>query len=478
MLNRLPVSILAVIACFSGCFTHPSCDRFAELILGSVLTCGRHTVSRLLCPLTSLKGHFSNYHRFFSRNRYDLWELVEVLCDLVIALLPCNCPIMLAIDDTLVRRSGSHVWSKGVYRDAVRSSHQHTQKGFGHRWLVLTILVKMPLTSRYWALPVMAMLYNSSKVDKKHKRHHVAKTQLIQKMLIRLTQRFADRQFIVLGDGGIATHELAVWCWKHKEQLTLVGRLRGDANLYNTAARKSKSGRIPLKGRKLPKPQTLIESGQRREKAVINGKERTFIHDSGLWYNARTKDRRTVSIRWVGVVEDSTPRPARRKKGDPETKSPKAVKHHYFFITDPAADPKRIIELYEHRWSIEVTFAEARQWLGLETTREWCEKSVQRMVPMQLGLFSLVSVMWVKLLEASKDKRSNNEDPDKLQGDPGQLHGTPCYGKTQASFADALFAVRRACWPSQLSHHLKRRCESSKTRSAFQYLMEHLATAA
>ena len=45
------------------------------------------------------------------------------------------------------------------------------------------------------------------------------------------------------------------------------------------------------------------------------------------------------------------------------------------------------------RWQLEVTFAEARHHLGVETQRQWSELAIRRATPSLLGLFSLVTLL-------------------------------------------------------------------------------------
>ena len=47
---------------------------------------------------------------------------------------------------------------KGVYRDAVRSSHSHFVKATGLRWVSLMLLVSIPWANRVWALPFLTAL--------------------------------------------------------------------------------------------------------------------------------------------------------------------------------------------------------------------------------------------------------------------------------------------------------------------------------
>ncbi len=44
------------------------------------------------------------------------------------------------------------------------------------------------------------------------------------------------------------------------------------------------------------------------------------------------------------------------------------------------------------RWSIEVTFAEVRRHLGVETQRQWTDRAIARTTPMLLALFSLITL--------------------------------------------------------------------------------------
>ena len=45
------------------------------------------------------------------------------------------------------------------------------------------------------------------------------------------------------------------------------------------------------------------------------------------------------------------------------------------------------------RWSVEVTFEESRQILGVETQRQWSDKAIERTTPALFGLFSLVTLI-------------------------------------------------------------------------------------
>jgi hypothetical protein len=87
------------------------------------------------------------------------------------------------------------------------------------------------------------------------------------------------------------------------------------------------------------------------------------------------------------------------------------------------------------RWSVEVTFEEARTHLGLETQRQWSGLAIARTTPVLLGLFSLVTVLALQ-----------------LSGD-GQIPVpvTAWYHKDEPTFSDCLALVRQHLWRARYS---------------------------
>ena len=72
---------------------------------------------------------------------------------LVATFLPAG-PLVIGVDETLERRTGAKIAAKGVYRDAVRSSHSHFVKATGLRWVSLMLLTPIPWANRVWGAPV------------------------------------------------------------------------------------------------------------------------------------------------------------------------------------------------------------------------------------------------------------------------------------------------------------------------------------
>ncbi|SFD23695.1 hypothetical protein SAMN04488059_13127 [Devosia psychrophila] len=138
--------------------------------------------------------------------------------------------------------------------------------------------------------------------------------------------------------------------------------------------------------------------------------------DTALWYRPGMPPR---PVRWVLVR-------------DPEGKrAPRA-----FFSTDIALDPTDIMALFVRRWQVEVTFAETRAHLGVETQRQWSDKAIERTTPALLGLYSFVS-LW------ACDRLSTASTP----------YAAAWYRKTNLTSTDAIGAVRLALWVGDIYRH-------------------------
>ena len=135
-------------------FTAPTFERFVLLALAAILTPGRRTVANLLRTVGALApGHRTSYQRVLSSARWSGLRLACCLCRLVLRLLPADRPGVLVGDDTVDGHKGKRVWGKARHRDPVRSTRAYTAWRYGHRWVVLAVLVHFPFTKRPWALP-------------------------------------------------------------------------------------------------------------------------------------------------------------------------------------------------------------------------------------------------------------------------------------------------------------------------------------
>jgi hypothetical protein len=396
-------------------FTSPTYQRFSTLLVGAVLTTGRRTVANVLRTLRHLApGHPADYRRVLSRAPWSGVGLGCALTRLLLDHLVPAGPVALVGDDTVDGHPGRTVYGKARHRDAVRSSHSYTAWRYGHKWVVLAVLVKLPGTARRWALPVLVDLYRSPELDRTEGRPHKTPAQLMCRLLRLLLIRFPAHTFIFAGDAGYGTHEVARFCYRHRGRLTLVSKLHPAANLHAPPApHRGGVGRPAVRGPRVPKPREAVAAAAaftRLEVGWYGGGTRRVeaLDGRGHWYKA---GHGLVPVRWVFV---------RDKAG--------THRDEYFFTTDPALAPAAVVGHYCDRWNIETTFEEARSALGLETTRGRGRNTVLRAGPCLLGLYTVVAVLFAALPES---KRAG---------------AVSWPGKAAVTFSDAMCAVRRWLW--------------------------------
>ncbi len=410
----LPDESLVVLDAFAPVFTQPTYRHFLILLGASVLTTGRRTVANLLRTAGALApGNASSYRRVFSQARWSMIHLAYTLARLLIALSPEDTPIVLAGDDTVVAHPGPHVFGKARHRDPVRSSHAYTAWRYGHKWVVLAVLVRFPFATRPWALPVLVALYQSEENDRSQGRRHRTPAQHLIRLLAVMLRWFPHRRFVFVGDSAYGTHEVARFVDRHRKRLCLVSKLHPEANLFTPPPPYRGKGRPAVKGKRLAKPSEAVSAAKRFRRFTVGwyggGTRRVKTQtETGHWFKS---GKGLVSIRWVFVRDlEGTHR------------------DEYFYTTDTELSVEQIIGYYTGRWNIETTFEETRSCLHLETTCGWCRQTVLRVTPCLFGLYSVVALLYSQL---PADRR---------------VQAIQWPGKVGITFADALTAVRRWIW--------------------------------
>ena len=220
---------------------------------------------------------------------------------------------------------------------------------------------------------------------------------------------------VAVADSSYAAIELlAAVC----RRLTVVTRLRLDARLFDPPPprRPGTRGRPRVSGARQPTlAERLADPGTRWRRVTVAGwygrteRRIELISGTALWYHPGKR----VPVRWL-LVRDVA--------GEFEPQG--------FLCTDPDADPLDVLRWFVRRWSVEVTFAEVRRHLGVESQRQWSDLAIARTTPALLGLFSLVT-LWAGATRGGVRPRS-----------------AAWYPKPRPTFSDALAAVRYRLWTS------------------------------
>jgi hypothetical protein len=432
---HLPTIIISILTPFSQLFSVPSWKKAQILCIGAILCQGARRISNILHVLgIADQKNFTNYHRFLNRDQWSPLLGAKVLFGLLLPLIPSSYIPIIVLDETIERRKGKNIKAKGCYRDAVRSTQKHVVKCFGLKWLPLCLIIKLPWSKRPWALPFLTFLQYSKQYDKDRNHRHRTTIDYAILGVWFFSKWMGKLTWILLGDGGFASVELANACLENGGHL--ISRLRIDARLYSEPPERisGKKGRIASKGKQIASFKSMIEHKELVWQDVeVNwyaGQKKKLQYLSGidLMYKATHP---LVRSRWVLVK-------------DPEGK----LLIVPLFSTNPRHDPVYIIETFVLRFGIEAFFEESRAHLGMETQRQWSDKAIIRSTPLIFGLFSIICLIALKLQETVEFS----------------VQSSAWYAKNidEATFSDIIAYVRRFCWASRYLIDSTRKDETIK----------------
>ena len=415
-----PQEIVAILAPFAPLFADGTWAKAQTLAVGALLATGRRTVAAALRIMGRRQDrHFTNYHRVLNRDAWSCLAAGEILLGLILAVLPRDTPLVLAADDTIERRNGRHIRAKGCYRDPVRSSKKHAIKCFGLKWVVLAVLVPVPWSRRVWALPVLTALHWPE--GKGPRRGHESAIDWARQMVLQVRRWVPDRELVLVLDGGFAAVELAHDCRRHR--LTLACRLRIDAALYDVPG-------PAVPGRRGPKPTTGPRQPNPRQRAADPATAWESVEVA--WYGGRRQAMRVVTGTALWHTVHLAPVPIRWVLAhDPAGQQRDAA----YLCTDERLTAGPIPGYVVQRWSVEVTFEEARAHLGMETQRQWSDRAIARTTPVLLGLYSVVTPLAMRWHGA------------------GALvaERSAWYAKGEPTFSDGLALVRERIWRGRIT---------------------------
>jgi len=438
--------IILLLNTFAPLMSAPALAKTISLICGVILASGRRTVTS-----DDKSATFGKYHRLLSRDRWSALHMSGFLLTLLLdTFSDPNGIIQLVIDETLERRSGKCITYKGWFRDAVRSTKTTTVTTQGVRWLCLCLLVRVPWSKRKWALPFCTIPACSEKTCDKRRRPNCSPSDWAIDLMLKVREWVGnDRRIRLMADGGFTAIDFLDYC--RTLFIAVIGRIRIDAAFHDEPAPrqltgelttagelKKKSGPIPLKGarqislkKRLMDPETVwttivVPSYGGQEKSV------EILSEVSLWYVVGHPPMR---LRWVLVRPShstaSESKSANEGKQESAQKkiSQKTDQAAVFYSTDVNITPEEILAGYTERWNIEVFFEEVRACLGFETQRGWTNLTIGRTTPCLFGVFSLIVILAKRLY------------PSELP-----IRQTAWYKKEEATFHDALCAVRGHLW--------------------------------
>lgn len=289
----IPEALEKVLNAFKELFTEPTWQKAQVLVMGSILASRKRTVTAALQVMgRGKKKGFAKFHQVLNRASWSTFKASRVLLNLALVAFDNGESLVFGLDETLERRWGKKIKAKGIYRDAVRSSHSHFVKCSGLRWISLMLITPVPWAKCVWALPILTALAASERYCREQGVRHKKLTDWARQIIFLLRRWLPERDIVVVADSGYSALDLLHACQNLVKPVTFITRLRLDAALYAPAsARKPRQmGRPRLKGQRLPTLAKQLEHSktdwQMRNVNWYEGQERSVEFTSGtaVWY--------------------------------------------------------------------------------------------------------------------------------------------------------------------------------------------------
>lgn len=377
-MTHLTPSVAALLAPFHGCFRAEVFATFQTVVVAWVVCPGPRTLSEVW-QATGLaaRRHWDAIYSLFRSAHWDWDELGALLCLLLLTHLAPAGYVWIVVDDTLCHKRGARVAFGGMFLDPVLSSKRRKVFRFGLNWVVLGLAVRFPFRpDRCYCLPVLWRAFH-----KKGLPGHKKKTELAAELARRVADLVPQRDVWLVADGAYVN---ATVLRGRPANLQVIGPLPKKAALYRPAPapRPGQRGRPRQKGERLPTPAQMVEDTGRfaavEEAFAFPGGEKVLrvqaVRDV-LWYTGCKTERVAVVL-----VRDPTG----------------AWRDEVLLCTSATAAVATVIEGYCRRWSIELSFFDSKQYLGLHEPRVWCAASVERAHPMAWFCYSL-ALLWYAL---------------------------------------------------------------------------------
>ena len=411
-------------------FTKPAFITCIRLVAGWILCPARRTITGMY-PFADPKreNRVDVYHYFFRAASWLQCELFACWARfLVNRLCAGQKTLLLAIDDTVHKKTGRKVDGARVCRDAVRSTASETVFCWALQYIPLCLVYHPPWGGEPLAIPLNIRLNRKNNQGITMLDHAVD-------MLYEIVRWLPEHDFRLVADGAYAP-----LAGRLPARVILISRLRVDAALYELPSprKPGERGRPRLKGARLPKPSELAKTVPASEWMRVQTCERGNIRERLVY---------TRQVLWASVSKQPIQLIISRDPKGNEADD-------FFFSTDATASAALSVSDFADRWAVEDTFRNVKQYLGAEQPQSWKD-----IAPERAGAFSYLVYGAVWLVRIEREGENTAAIQREWYGE-----------KDCVSFLDALADVRRQLWGERI-------IATSSSRSDLTIIQELLVNA-
>lgn len=414
----------------------------------------RGTLTNLICTTGAQQQDWSAHYRLYSRDRVNEAALFAPVLGALIDALPQDHPLVVACDDSLVRKRGPRIAGVGWKRDPLGPAFQtnlvrgqrHLQ--FSAAWPLAEGSARMVPIGWFHApsapRPSKDANATEQQEHKERQKQMCLNTRALEQMRKLRESCPATRQIIYSGDGSYTN--AAVLRGLPKDS-TYLGRVRKDAVLHKLPQDKpaGSNGRRPSYGPLAPTPEQLRQDESapwQQVEAFAAGKRHSFrVKTLGpvLWRKAGA----ALPVRVMVIA----PLGYRLQEGSRMLYRQPA----FLLCTQPDLPVGQMLQYYLWRWGIEVNFRDEKTLIGTGEAQVRGEASNQHLPAMTVAAYAM---LWTAALQLHE---RHAEDPGQkslavLQ--PPRWRARRCPGSNNAgalpSTGDLLRRLRYETWAGAL----------------------------
>jgi hypothetical protein len=337
-------------------------------------------------------GNWSASYRVLSSGKWKMEELSWALLDSALGFIGDDEPVMLAVDDTLLRKTGHRNRDCAYARDPLSPPFQ-ANLVWGQRTVCVSVLIRASRTSAYRAVPVFFLSAPSVKVpakaspeerealmeQKKKSTMSVVARELVDAVRAHLDGNgLAGKELVVCADASFANRSFLHGL---PHGVSAVCRCRNDLRLVRPLRKEEKTGKR-LYGERLQTPDAMSRDCVVQERGLECG---------AMHQHARITYKAMEDVRWpTALLNQSCSVYAIRGQYYRKYGRRHRTQPAFLVMTGNLAvmgadggllgkvEPEVLLEAYLLRWEIEVGFRDQKNWLGVGKAQVWNDKSVKR----------------------------------------------------------------------------------------------------
>ena len=422
-----------------------SFQRARRHCLAHLVGFGRHTVSALLRAQNRHQQDWSADYRFYSQDRFDEQAVFGQVRLAVERTLEPNRPLVVAMDDSLLRKTGRQIHGVRFARDPMSPPfHVHFVRGL--RVLQISAALPqgqgmarmVPIDFHHAVLPpkppkrATATEWETYKELRAEKNINCVGFQRLAALRQQMDQHGSIQRGLVVGVDGRFTNR--TFLTQVPQRTVIIGRIRKDAVLHERPQVQPALGRKRKYGKLLATPEALLRDDQvpfQTVRAFAAGK----VHDFQIKRLGPVVMRLDRAGRPVQILVIK-PLGYRLKNGGKLLYRAPA----FLVCTDPQMTLEDFLQDFLWRWDIEVNFRDEKTILGVGQAQVRTEASNQNAPALAVAAYAL-------LLMASVHAYGKNGVPDRLQ----EAKWYRRKEQQRATTSELINQLRRELWSEALN---------------------------